>query len=370
MNSKKWMKIFFIFTLGGVLLVGGVNYVVDPNGLNNKFIVSHINTVKESNTAYTTRFKSNILVNGGFDTLLLGTSRIGVMNPDVVNDYLTCHSFNLEYPSSITQIQKELFLYANNFNKIKNLVYGIDFMAFNKNRTIAHDFMEYYEVQNKIKKNRLIPNYDLYFNLETFFKSCKVIYKSLLNKEGEGAVYTQNGMRDYVDFIKELKENRLQLDKNIHSSIKSYFKSKTGQYKNYQFSYEYLENFKEILSYCKNNNIKVWVYIPPMYSQHFDAINEAGYFDEFELFKKELSKITEYTDFTGHNEITNNKNNYWDSSHLRKEMTQIVMAKIFNDNTINVPKDFGVLVTKQNIDEHLQNLREQIQSYDLNKTMQ
>ena len=98
-----------------------------------------------------------------------------------------------------------------------------------------------------------------------------------------------------------------------------------------------------------------------MFSEHFD---------EFELFKKELVKITDFIDFTGHNTIATNKNNYWDSSHLRVETTEVVMAKIFNDKSVEVPEDFGVLVTKDNIDEHLENLRKQIKEYDLNKILE
>ncbi len=45
------------------------------------------------------------------------------------------------------------------------------------------------------------------------------------------------------------------------------------------------------------------------------------------------------------------------------------MAKIFNGKIVNVPNDFGALVTKENIDEHLLNLRKQIKDYDLNRTL-
>ena len=46
------------------------------------------------------------------------------------------------------------------------------------------------------------------------------------------------------------------------------------------------------------------------------------------------------------------------------------MAKIFDDKSVKVPKDFGVLVTKENIDQHLATLKEQIKSYDLNQTLE
>ena len=369
MNSKKWIKILLIPCILAVGFVGGVNYLVDPQGFNNKVLINNINTKKYSNTSMTTRFKANILENGKFDTIMLGTSRIGVMDPNVVNKYLNSNTFNLEYPGSNTVIQNKFFKYANHFNDVKYLVYGIDFMAFNENRIIKNDFKEFYDLEKHIDNFNKIPNFDLYFNIETFIKSGNIVIKNILNRQKSEPIYlSENGMRDYRNFIEDNEKGTLKLDEEINNSISSYFSNKaTSVYKNYKFSYEYLEYFKDTIKFCKENNIKVFVYIPPMYAKHFDAINSAEYFDEFELFKKELIKITDYIDFTGHNTISENKNNYWDSSHLRVEMTEQIMAKIFNDKAVAVPQDFGVLVTKENINEHLENLRKQIKEYDLSK---
>ena len=371
MKSTKWIKIFFGLSLFVVLFVGGVNYIVDPQGFNNKLLINKINAKKYSNTSMTTRFKTKILENGGFDVIMLGTSRIGVMNPKVLNKYLNSNTFNLEYPGSNTVIQNKLFKYANHFNNIKYLVYGIDFMSFNENRIIKNDFTEFYDLENKVDNFEKISNYDLYFNTETFVKSGKLVINNILNKQKSEPIYlSENGMRDYRNFIEDNENGVLKLDEEINNSIKSYFRVNNGIYKNYKFSYEYLEYFKDIIEFCNKNNIKVFVYIPPMFSEHFDAINAGGYFDEFELFKKELVKITDFIDFTGHNTISKNKNNYWDSSHLRVETTEVIMAKIFNDKSVEVPEDFGVLVTKDNINEHLENLRKQIEEYDLNKILE
>ncbi|MBE0515626.1 hypothetical protein [Sulfurimonas sp.] len=367
MSSKKFIAFVGLFAFLIVGFVGGVNYVVDPYGFNNLIKIERLNSKKISNTSLTTRFKANLLESGKFDTIMLGTSRIGVMNPEIVNNYLKSNTFNLEYPGSNTIIQNKFFKYAKNFNDIKYLVYGIDFMAFNKNRIIKNDFQEFYDLENKITNFENITNYDLYFNAETLVKSAIVIGKNILNRQDTEANYLANGMRDYINFIEQEKTGTLKLEKQIKKSIESYFKPHTGIYKNYQFSYEYLNYFKNIIKLCKTNDIKLFVFIPPMYSEHFDAIYSAGYFDEFEFFKKELIKITDFIDFTGHNSISTNKNNYWDSSHLRVEMTGVVMAKIFNDQTVDVPKDFGVLVTKENIDTHLENLKNQIKAYDASK---
>jgi predicted nucleotidyltransferase len=258
MNSKKWIKILLILCLFGSGFIYGFNYLVDPQGFNNKILINNINNKKISNTSMTTRFKTNILANGKFDTIMLGTSRIGVMDPNIVNKYLNTNTFNLEYPGSNTIIQNKLFKYANNYNNIKYLIYGIDFMAFNENRIIKNDFKEFYDLEKKVDNYEKISNLDLYFNIETFTKSIKLIIKNILNiQETEPIYLSKNGMRDYKNYIEDNEKGTLQLDKEINLSIKSYFgKYESAIYKNYNFSYEYLNYFKETIDFCKKNNIK------------------------------------------------------------------------------------------------------------------
>lgn len=360
MNNKKWIKILLVLCILGFTFVGFVNYIVDPYGFNNKITINKINSKKYSNTLMTTRFKSNILQNGTFDTIMLGTSKIGVMDPEVVNKYLNANTFNLDYPASNTLIQNKLFKYAVHHNEIKYLIYGIDFLAFNKNKSMQKDFKEFYELQKKIDNFETISNYDLYFNIETFSKSVKLVIKNILNKQATDVVYfPKNGMREYSNYIEDDKKGKFELDKNIRNDVKSYFAAK-GFYDNYEFSYEYLENFRNTIEFCKENNIKVFVYIPSMYSDLFDAINQGNYFKEFEKFKKEIANITDYIDFTGHNKLTTNKNNYWDGSHLKVEKTEEIMKNIFNYDLLEADEKIGIRVTKENIDEHLKNLRKQI----------
>ena len=61
--------------------------------------------------------------------------------------------------------------------------------------------------------------------------------------------------------------------------------------------------------------------------------------------------------------------NYYEDSHYRPNVGNMIAAKIFKDKNINVPDDFGILVTKDNIDGHLKYLKKQIEKYDLNKKL-
>ncbi len=369
LNEKKWVKLWITFIIL-IPIIALFNYIIDPYSLNNKIDLNHINHFKKSNTGFTYRFKTNILIDKEFDTLMLGTSRIGVMDPNIVSSYTKGNTFNLDSPASITEMQYKLFEYALKYNKIKNLVYGIDFMAFNGSRTLDKSFTQFNQLNSEITNKKLIDNYDMYFSLDTTKSSFFVLYRNLMNKKIIVDRYLKtNGMRVFYPRIDELKKGKFSYKDSIRISFREYYNKKIGIYKDYKFSTEYLKYFKKIIEECRAKKIKVLVYIPPMYAKHFDSINSAGYFDEFEKFKRELVKITNYIDFTGHNTITNNINNYWDTSHLKVELTKPLMARVFNDRSVDVPSDFGILVTKENIETHLTKLRGQIEDINLTEIL-
>lgn len=366
-KMKKWLLLFALISFLIIAFVGGVNYFVDPYGMNNFKKVDKINVYKKSNTGYTFRFKTNIYRNNEFDTLLIGTSRVGVMDPEVVNKMLNGKTFNFSSSGSITEIQKDLFFYGVKNQKIKNVIYGIDFLSLNGSLILKERFKEFYAVQDDLKNNRTIYNWDMYFNWDTLWSSIEVVHSNYSGVTKEKHRYRfQDGMRDYVDFIAEEQEGTFDFEKHLKHSLKTYFPKtkRISGYYNYRFSDQYLLHIKKIVTYCKENNINLWVYIPPMYRDHFDALYAYGIYDEFEEFKRKLVTIVDYIDFTGHNSITDAKESFWEGSHLKKELTPLVMGRILQKD-IDIPDDFGVYVTHYNIESHLTNLKNSIEFYNL-----
>ena len=58
---------------------------------------------------------------------------------------------------------------------------------------------------------------------------------------------------------------------------------------------------------------------------------------------------------------------YWESSHYKRELGDLVLDRVFNYNNLsrNVPDDFGVLLSLDNIASHLSKVRS---DYDIWKT--
>lgn len=66
----------------------------------------------------------------------------------------------------------------------------------------------------------------------------------------------------------------------------------------------------------------------------------------YEHWKKELSNIFPFFDFSTKNSITNDFRNFIDSSHTKPEIGELIFGKIFDDRGVQVPNDFGIFINK------------------------
>jgi hypothetical protein len=362
LNAFKWISIWFFLAAIIVLLVGLFNYIIDPYGFNQKILIPNVNIIKDDNTRFPIKNKIPFVRAGGWDNLLLGTSKIGVMNTQPVNKLLGGRTFNLSLPASSIPEQYDAFMYAIKFNHIKNVVYGIDFLSLNKNLKLSSDYIQFKE---KLRSFDRIYNYDIYLNIDTL----KTSFKDILNNRSADPklhnYYSKTGVRHYDKFIQLSQKPNFDMERRIHELLQEFFRD--WVYADYEFSFEYMDLFKKIVDYCHAHDINLYVYIPPMYVEHFYAIKEAGLKDEFNTFKKELAKVTNFIDFTGVNSVTKNPDLFWDSTHLRIEATSIVMNKVIKNRDTKGYEDFGVMVTKNNIEEHLKKQDLEYQKINLKK---
>lgn len=341
MNSFIWIKGWFIIMMLFIPMISLFNYIIDPYGFNNKILINNVNTIKEKNTNFTIEYKIPKLREGGWDNLMMGTSSIGVMDNNVVNKHLGGKTFNLSQPASAMPIQLDSFMYAVHYNDIKNVIYNVDFISFNKNRKINPDYLQ---LKNKLQSFDNIYSYNMYINWSTFMSSLKLLWNNYIGNITPSAKYLENGQHIYQNYLYAYKTNKFDAQKNMNS-VTTFLLGENGYYENYTYSQKYMDQFKKIVTYCKENNIHLYVYISPLYKDFLINMAKSGIYDEFEYFKEELSKVTDFIDFTQDNEIIDNINNFWDPLHLRTEITPMIM----DDVLIQSSKDlkYGIYVKQK-----------------------
>ena len=353
MSNKRFLKIVFGLTILGALFVGCVNYVVDP------FNIFHTKILKEQFQMNERFMKIEYLENNKdkYNSYMFGSSRIGTTPPSVINKYLENAKFYNFTVSSANLydylIHLKYFIKAN--YPIKNLYLQIDI---DNMSAYSRPNSDYLRKAHPFVNNESLKNY--YLSYLTGFFPFNIKGKILLNIQRDDITdyFIETGI-----WTKPLKEEKILktpekfVQEEISFNTKNNRTTKNAQYENNS------KALKEIVDLCKENNINLIVFTTPHNKNMMDTFIVEDYLE----FLKMISKYTKFYDFTGYNSITIENINYYESSHYRQNVGELIAAKIFNDKSIEVPQDFGVLVTKENIDEHLENLRKQIKEYDLEK---
>ena len=139
------------------------------------------------------------------------------------------------------------------------------------------------------------------------------------------------------------------------------------------------EHFRQIVRFSYQHHIDARFFISPSNAWQWEVIDAAGLWPQFEYWKRQLVIILneEATlsgrppfplwDFSGYNSVTTQTvpacgshepmSHYFDSSHYKPAVGQLVLDRALSQNTSSVPDDFGVQITPSNIESDLVTIR-------------
>ena len=101
------------------------------------------------------------------------------------------------------------------------------------------------------------------------------------------------------------------------------------------------------------------VFISPAHATQGEVIRLTGYNPIYEDWKRQIVNITPVWDFSGYNSVTtakinNNMEKYSDNSHYMPFIGSFILNRLFGYETDKVPPDFGVWLTPDNVEAHIQ----------------
>jgi hypothetical protein len=342
------MKKFVIYILFTTLLLGTflgiINYIVDPfNIFNTQYLPYQFQRNERFiKIAYLDKHHNH------FNSYLIGSSRIGTTNPEILNSYISGSKFYNMTLSSATladELRHIKYMIKARY-EIKNIYLQVDL---NNNMTsYLYPNSDYLRKPHPHVVGNSLPLYYLDYLLNPFPSNIKG--KILKNIEGKN---DDNYNLILGNWTRPEKDTKIRL--NCANFIKSEPTFNINVQPKVKNTYTKINMIalKSIIELCKKNNINLIIFTTPHNHNYLDIIYEKEYY----TFLKELLAITDYWDFSGYNSITMNDCNYYDSSHYRPEIGNLIAAKIFNDKHIPIPSDFGAFVTQNNIEEHLKQLK-------------
>ena len=349
-QSKRWVLSWLALVFAAMASNAAVNYVVDPFGI---FRSSFFPYQFQINERYL-KIEHLKAHHQRYDTYLFGSSRIGTMQPDVVQKYLPGSSvYNFTLASgNIYEYLLHLEYFLNQGFTVKNLLIQIDIE--NMARYGAHD---------SDNLRRLHPDvtgeseylYLAHYLVEFFPKNIRRKIRNNLERHD----YLEYDLEDGGAWTRREKEERMREDCCRYVANEASFHVKRERRIRASDLEETVAAVKRIRKLCRDNGINLYLFTMAQNAHTMDTFKVDAYL----AFLGALAKTGSYFDFSGYNSVTTNDCNYYEWSHYRPKVARWIAARIFHDSSVDVPNDFGVWVTRENIERHFLEQKQAMQCY-------
>ncbi len=337
---SKWLITTLLFIAIPLLAIAGFNYWIDP-----LWFFSHANSYNRVQMSFNERQqKTNYLTfaREHYDALLLGSSRITYINQaDFPNNRVYNYAVNNMLPREYTAYID----YASQCNGPFDVIYiGLDFFASNRNLVLPNRFeAPSYYIDTA---NRCAYRYTSLLSTDTL-RYARQNFNASRRGEEINFAYDRNNRKTLLATGEAEKQQR------IRNNLKWYGQAAYGS--NYQYQDE-----SNILTALKKRypQTRFVIFTTPEAQPLFDLIVQQNRLPDYERWIHDwVMAGGELYDFMTPNSITTSLANYYDASHVYPPVGTLMAQRLSGRESPDLPKDFGVLVNADNLDEHLQRIR-------------
>lgn len=343
MSTRKFFTMFFSVlsvVFGSILLL---NIFVDPFGLfADIYNWDSYNFTQNPRTAkinYIDKHKDE------FDSYIVGSSGCGAVKASTLRAYTGNSYYNSFYYGSDLMDSYNTIKYLSENAHVENILLGINYntaMFFD----VGDDEINQ-RMHGKASGSNLLDFYGSYLfaNPRYAIQKIKDVKEDSFFQKSFDVFIPETGDYDKsVRDIENIGNYNEYLDKEAYNVFKAYPKSRKELTELENFS-KYMQKIKDL---CDEKDINLQVIVFPVYWEDYENYN----IDELEGFYRNLSSITDFWDFTK-SIVSTDARYFYDSSHFRNSVGTMMLGKIYGDESLYMPEDFGHYVTNKNIDDFI-----------------
>lgn len=265
-----------------------------------------------------------------YDSFIFGSSRVALINPFNIKNG---NYYNMTYSEGIPKEHLlNIRLFIDSGVKIKNLLIGLDDFSYqvsfdkhqNQPLTKAHYLAS--------KTNFLIYCSELYFRFPLGEDRKHMKIKLFGGYSFKADLGDQESF--YIDMQSKFSREKFNTREHIESSL---FDKPT--FYNGNTLNNTLQDIKEIKELCDSNKINCAFFINPIHHKTYEFTN----LNLLNKFRYNLSKITNYYDFSYPNKISKD-NTYWiETSHYTVDVGQMMIDTMYKEKKY---ENFGKFIHK------------------------
>lgn len=336
---KKWAAFTLAILMALLGITAGFNYYVDP-----LWCFSHITRHNRLSPVIDGRQqKTNAITFGrsNYDALLIGSSRTEHINASDIDGY---QAFNYAVPSIYPDEYKAYIDYFRKHNKeLKLIIIGLDFYGSNKTGVDRADKpLAYIEKANGIA-------YKLHALLSK--DATRFSFNTLRSRFNDYFCYDRLAGGKLVLPISSDVSHMLR-----ETQLVKFRETQLGDH--YTYNSELPQLYRQLLQ--DNSNCTFIVFTTPVSRPYFELmVREGGLNDYLRWLKDAVDVFGGVYNFMYLNSVTNNVANYMDLHHYYPRVGTLIAQRILGLTNHNIPPDFGVYVTRDNLEQHLDYLKQQ-----------
>lgn len=402
LNRQSTRYLSFLLSLSTVLvlLVAVINSLIDPFNRFEWWSSRGINLKKPAAIRHVKMAKAYQVERVQPRTLLLGNSRVDIgLNPESPQlGSSRMPAYNMGQPGGGLYWTVRYLEHTLAFCEVETVVVGMDFMDFLKRESETSDAPQFHEMSADERRLAVLPDGQptpqrwrqqlmdactSSISLSACVNSVQTVaaqsnpycgqmtregfnpglpFISLIHAEGQSSLFEQKN-RDYLD---DLREKSLP---ELHASHNATL-------------------LQRLIDLCEQNQVELLLFIHPYHSDVLELFDRTGHWENFENWKRFLCRTCEDVpvplwDFATYSSVTTEPvprsdsghevmKWYWESGHYRSEVGDLIFAVLFSAFSADeqAADNFGLSLSKDTIESHLERIRELQTDYRQNYSSQ
>lgn len=352
-SYKRWLLLLLPAFACLLCIAGIVNYTVDLYGFFRKDLTKQL--VEPNQNFLKVRYITGSAV--PFDSFIFGSSRVAnilVQNIDNGGRW-----YNMTYSGGLPQEHLMNIEYmVKKGMKIKELLIGLDEFSFQINPD-DHARLWTTKLYSPVQGESEVLFYLRYIFHFPDIKVLQTAYKEYQarkrpqNREKK-TIFSEYDFYGNGQLTFRAMDDQINQNPEKHRTDSKFLKPYKSYNDETDNSATALASLKRIVDLARTNGIKLTIFINPIHKVTYLSTNHERFFS----FKRRLSSICAYYDFSGLNAVTQDNLNYYETSHYRPIIGDRILRSIFAANGSD--SGFGELVTADSVERHIARQREEI----------
>lgn len=341
LSSKGWLALFVLSVMLLGLGLGLFNFLTDPFGAFGDRVLDWW-SFNETNNPRVAKFSYLERHHEEYDSYIIGCSSTSSFPKEQLDEYFDANFYNLfMYGADMLDVEQYVRYLLGHYT-VKNLVLNVYVGNGQK-----------YDIEGDPLTDAMPWQVDgsspLAFYARYLFADPRYGWNKLQKLRTDSVIQDAHDVFDVESGAYDKSRRDVEPVGDLPSYLAAY--PVFSNYPRYASQVTQTENCMKsvaaIRDMCREAGVNLLVVTPPLYYDHLVQLSR----EDAQAFYTALAEVTPYWDFTS-SSVSRDPRYFYDEAHFRNCAGKMALARIFGDDTVYVPEDFGAYVTPENAAEH------------------